>query len=133
MALFRHSHLTDLAKSYSGTHLPMPSTTVTTAVHVPALPHGSVTVSVTSFGPRSLQPNVLGVAVYVRYSGAAQLSVEPSLMSAPVMVALPNLSNVTVMFLHFATGAVVSTTVITCVCTSMLPAASVTFHVRVIV
>ena len=62
------------------------STTITIAVHWLLFPLGSVTVSVTVFGPLLAQVNVLGVTVRV---AIAQLSVLPLSTLAAVIEALP--------------------------------------------
>ena len=84
------------------------STTVTVALHVDELPHASVTVSVTLFAPTFEQSNEVLDAPNV--IDPPQLSYEPLLMSAQVIVALPELFRYTVLALHIAVGAMLSLT-----------------------
>src|SRR5205823_14574187 len=70
------------------------SPTVTVAVQVCSLPFRSVTVRVTGLGPTLTQVKVLGVTLI---EAMPQASVEPLLICAAVMLALPVASSCTVM------------------------------------
>ena len=56
---------------------------------------------------------VYGIGAVLAFAAAAQLSLEPSFRSAAGSVTLPFLSRLTVAFLHFAIGAVLSCTLMT--------------------
>ena len=71
------------------------STTVTIAVLVPTLPYKSVTVKVTVLAPKLAQVNALAATDILAIE---VLSVDPLLICAAVIVALPVASNCTVMF-----------------------------------
>src|ERR1039458_3144175 len=67
----------------------MVSFTVTVAVAVDELPLASLTVRVTVFAPRLLQVKVVWLRLSTRLAAAVQLSEEPLLTWAAVMVTLP--------------------------------------------
>ena len=69
------------------------SATVTVVVQVDTLPLASVTVSVTVLSPISSQSKLLGLISKVKALSAVQLSVDPLLISAAVIVAAPEASN----------------------------------------
>ena len=82
------------------------STTVTVAVHVREFPAASKTVSVTVFAPRLAQVNELGETVM---DVIPQLSLEPLLICAAVILAVPPALKLTVMFWQTAVGRTLST------------------------
>jgi len=69
------------------------SATVTVVVQVELLPLSSVTVSVTVFAPIFVQSKLLGLIAKVKLLSAVQLSVDPLLICAVVIVAAPLASN----------------------------------------
>ena len=69
------------------------ATTVTVVVQVELLPLSSVTVSVTVFAPIFVQSKLLGLIAKVKALSAVQLSVDPLLICAAVIVAAPLASN----------------------------------------
>ena len=103
--------------------------TVTVDEQVALLPCISVTVSNTLLLPMSV---VVKVDFDKPVLAIPQLSVLPLFTWAGVIVAVP-FTNVTVMLLHIATGASLSTTVIVNEQEFVLPDASVTVYVSVVV
>ena len=96
-------------------------------MHEEELPAASVTVSVTVFGPAFVQSKKEGVTVL---ETIPQLSVLPlSTCVAVIVVVFP--TSCTVIFLHIATGGVLSFTVTVAVHEEELPAASLTVSVTV--
>src|SRR5438445_13524339 len=83
------------------------SFTVTVAVQDDLLPQASVTVSVTVFAPTFEQSKLLLSMANVTLP---QVSLLPLSISLAAIVAWPDAFKFTVMFLHLASGAVVSTT-----------------------
>ena len=69
------------------------SATVTVVVQVEKLPLASVTVSVTVLSPIASQSKLLGLISKVKALSAVQLSVDPLLISAAVILAAPEASN----------------------------------------
>ena len=104
------------------------STTVTVEVHVELFPLPSFTVSVTVFAPRFTQVNA---EVLMLRLAVPQLSELPLSTSAAVIVALPDPSNITVMFWQEAVGEVVSATVTVEVQVLLFPLPSSTVNVTV--
>jgi hypothetical protein len=88
-------------------------------------PSKSVTVSVTAFAPMFAQVNTVMLGVN---EAIPQASEDPLLMSAPVMVALPDAFSWTVMFWQTATGSMVSCTVTVLLQDEELPFTSVTVN-----
>ena len=105
------------------------STTVTSAVHVVSKLLPSVTVSITEFTPKSSQVKVVFEAESVIVE---QLSLEPLLISAAVILPLPLASNSTVMLEQIAVGGILSTTVTFAVQVETLSLVSVTVSVTVL-
>ena len=88
------------------------SATVIVVVQVELLPLSSVTVSVTVLVPTLLQSKLLGLIAKVKSLSAVQLSVDPLLICAVVIVAAPLASNSTVKSAaQVAVGASLSVTV----------------------
>ena len=77
------------------------STMVTVAAQELTFPLVSVTVNVTEFAPKLVQSKLVGFATKLAIT---QLSVELSLMSAAVILAVPPVFKFTEMFLQIAVG-----------------------------
>ena len=107
----------------------MVSSVATSAVQVEIFPFTSVTVSVMMFEPTTVQSNVLLSIVTV---ATPQLSNEPLLMSAAVMLACPLLLSCTVMSSQTAVGLMVSNTSTLAVQVLELPLLSITVSVTVL-
>jgi len=101
------------------------SITVTTATQEDELPEASIAVRVTLFAPKSEQVN----KVFEADRTNVQLSLELSFRSAATIVTEPLVARLTVIFLHLATGAKLSTTVTVDVHVGELPDPSVTVSV----
>ena len=104
------------------------SSTVTVAVHVPALPFTSVAVRVTVFGPTDEQSNE---EISILSVNGPHASVEPPSTSDAVIVADPVASNCTGISWHNATELIASDTVTVEVHVLALPFTSVTVSVTV--
>ena len=105
------------------------STTVTVAVAVETLPLTSVTVKVTVLAPVLAQVKEVLLNAYV---AIPQLSVDPLLIWAGVIVAVPFAPNCTVIFCVNTVGLIVSCTVTVAFAVATFPLISVTVKVTVL-
>jgi hypothetical protein len=106
------------------------SWTVTVALQVDEFPLPSVTVKVTVLAPTLAHVNDEGETVI---EAMLQLSVEPLLICAAVMLAVPPAFSWIVIFWQSAVGAMLSTTVTTAVQVEIFPFTSVTLNVTLLV
>ena len=106
------------------------SSTVTPAEQVPVLPLSSVTVKLTVLTPTIVQSKSVGSTIIVSIT---QLSNEPLLICAALILPFPLASNWIVMSWHKAVGSILSSTVIVAVQLVKFPSTSIKYKVSILV